>query len=845
MTTLDRIKTELFDESAPRPVLLLGAGASIKSGVPSAAGFAEMIARWAYLREQGRSEHDQSVHRSDWLPWLKSHPWYDSDIPPEQQYPTLVAKLLTPREARMQFFVERVRAAPKPSEGYVALADLIAKGWFRTILTTNFDDLIEQACRANPRALLTTVRSPAEASNITMVPRYAQVVFLHGTVEHYTDLNLTSETQHLSGELVQAIVPLLRDSPLIVIGYRGAEPSIMRDLLISQASACNLYRHGIFWCVQPGAELSPLVHELNETIGGNFLLVEIEGFDQALDHLAADARTSVRVAAREAEAPLPSPELELTDVPLEGLDWALVEARLPLCAARFDLQPSTDRQALVDLLVKLDLVGGDPAAPRLTVGGLRLFGCHATEQVIVRWALGERTFSGNVFELIDKVRGALAELNEPYRLKGPRSVDVRAFEPMALKELLVNALVHRDYDRSGPVRITLTANDVTFVSPGGVIRTVDPERLGRAGVRGYRNQVIANVLWGTGDMDKLGSGLLDVRRWAQEAGADATFSVPPNNDEFIARLGARPERPPGPGQPAEPVGSYEIFYANALPVRPLRGMVDIAPCAKTERRLIWDRHPGVATAPFLLRGGQLITLDDLRDGPASALTADCDGPPESFDLGEYYATPDGERYVVQLLNESLGRHAKDLGLIVDWKDHRMWYPRSDVGDGTVEVGYVGRIRHATRTVVKVRKSIEGDPIYYEHSTLAWQFRRLEGMWYLFMLPGWAFTRDGYEHHLPPKRVTSLSTRRAARDYNANVSAHLFFWAHVLTAGQDEAVLNDGGFTIALSGQPLTAHMAGMPATPGTGEPSDVDFGYDDDDAEDEQEELEDSDEGDL
>ena len=77
-------------------------------------------------------------------------------------------------------------------------------------------------------------------------------------------------------------------------------------------------------------------------------------------------------------------------------------------------------------------------------------------------------------------------------------------------------------------------------------------------------------------------------------------------------------------------------------------------------------------------------------------------------------------------------------------------------------------------------------------------------------------------------MTSLSTRRAARDYNANVSAHLFFWAHVLTAGEDEVVLRDGGASVAISGQPLTAHIAGMPATPGSGEPSDEDL---DDDTE--------------
>jgi NAD-dependent SIR2 family protein deacetylase len=831
MTTLDRIKTELMDEAGTRPVLLLGAGASIKSGVPSAAGFAEMIARWAYLRDQGRSEHDQSVHRSDWLPWLKTFSWYDSETPPEHQYPTLVAQLLTPREARMQFFVERVRAAPRPSQGYIALADLIAKGWFRTILTTNFDDLIEQACRANPQALLTTVRSPAEAGNVSTVPRYAQLIFLHGTVEHYTDLNLTSETQHLSEEVVTALTPLLRDSPIIVMGYRGAEPSIMRDLLLAQAGTCNLYRHGIFWCTRPDTDLSSLVTELRDHIGGNFLSVEIDGFDEAMSDLAQGAVMSARAAAREGDAPLPSPELEVVGESLDELDWDLVEAKIAACATRLDLEPSKDRSALTELLLKLDLAAAEDSAVRPTVAGLRLLGRLPTTEVVLRWTTGERTFTGNTLQLVDRVRDALADLNEPYRLKGPRSIDVRAFEPLALKELLVNALVHHDYELGRPVRITVTDSDITFVSPGGVISTVDPERLGRAGVRGYRNQVIANVLFGTGDMDKLGSGLLDVRRWAQEAGAEATFAVPADNEEFVARLGARPERPPGPGQPAEPVGSYEVFYANALPVRLVRGFVDAAPCKAKERTDIWDRHPGISTPPFLLRGGSLITLDDLRDGPASAISADCSGAVESFEVGDYCSTPDGERYIVQLLNESLGRHAKDLGLLVDWKDHRLWYPRSANGDGSVQVDYLGRVKHSTRTVVKVRKSVEGEVIYYEHSALSWQFRRLDDEWYLFMLPGWAFTKDGRDDQLSPRRVTSLSTRRAARDYNANVSAHLFFWAHVLTAGEDELIMRDGGSSVALSGRPLTAHMAGMQATPGSGEPSDEDF-YDDTEAED-------------
>jgi hypothetical protein len=262
----------------------------------------------------------------------------------------------------------------------------------------------------------------------------------------------------------------------------------------------------------------------------------------------------------------------------------------------------------------------------------------------------------------------------------------------------------------------------------------------------------------------------------------------------------------------------------------VRGFVDVAPCGVKERTDIWDHHPGLSTPPFLLRGGSMITLDDLREGPASAISADCSGAVESWEVGAYCSTAEGERYIVQLLNESLGRHAKDLGLLVDWKDHRLWYPRSGDGEGSVQVEYLGRIKHSTRTVVKVRKSVEGEIIYYEHSALSWQFRRLDDDWYLFLLPGWAFTKDGQEDQLSSRRVTSLSTRRAARDYN-------FFWAHVLTAGEDELTMRDGGSSIALSGRPLTAHMAGMPATPGTGEPSNEDF---DDDTE--AEDLEDEDE---
>jgi Putative ATP-dependent DNA helicase recG C-terminal/SIR2-like domain len=706
------------------------------------------------------------------------------------------------------------------------------------VLTTNFDDLVEQACRGNPAALTTTIRSPEEAKNISTAPGYAQIVFLHGTVDHYTDLNLASETQQLAPELVAALSPLLRDHPLVVIGYRGAEQTIMQDLLIKPAKSNNLYRHGIYWCRHANSPLHPFVCELRDRIGSNFLLVDIPGFDEALSYLKQGVGRSARAQLVAPDGPLPSPELAPSQSGLDELDWLQVEAKLRLCAKRLDLGDANARADFEQTLLKLHLASEQDGVLRPTQAGLRLFGKKGTTAVILRWASGEQTFRGNIFAVLEQTREALAELNAPFRLKGPVSEDVRPFEPLALKELLVNALVHRDYEVDSAVSIVVTENQVTFRSPGGVIDTVDRDRLGKPGVKGYRNQVLANVLYGTGDMDKLGSGLVDVRRWAQEIGADATFTVDGANTTFVARMLARPERPLAPGSPAQPTGSYQVFYANALPVRIPRAVVDVGPCRAASRRAIWEQHAGVATAPFVLDGQSLVTLDDLRS-PQNALRQSCWGDPETFGMEEFCSLPEGQKQVVQLLNESLGRHAKDLGFVVDWKEHRLWYPKASDGDGAVDVTYRGRVKQSTRRVVKVRQSADGRVLYYEHAALQWQFRRLDGEWYLFLLPGWAFTSDGEQTHLPPRRVTSLSTRRAARDYNASVSAHLFFWAYVLTGGQPEVVLRDGGGVVVLGSSLLTAHMAGMPPTPGSGEPYDDDVELDelpDEDSEDLEEE---------
>ena len=83
----------LFDLGRPTPVFLLGAGASVKSGVPLSGDLVEWAAKWKYCRTHHRHVEDPTVKRTDWLGWLHSHGWYDTSKRAEDNYCDVVEAL--------------------------------------------------------------------------------------------------------------------------------------------------------------------------------------------------------------------------------------------------------------------------------------------------------------------------------------------------------------------------------------------------------------------------------------------------------------------------------------------------------------------------------------------------------------------------------------------------------------------------------------------------------------------------------------------------------------------------------------------------------------------------------
>jgi hypothetical protein len=135
-----------------------------------------------------------------------------------------------------------------------------------------------------------------------------------------------------------AVLPLLRDHPLVVLGYRGAEPSIMRDLLLRGADQPNAYRHGLFWCLLRGEEPGDQVLELAERLGPNFRLIEVSGFDEAMAGWAEGLRPApaprVGAAGSEPDVPDLRPDRELL---LADLDESTLSSRLAAYADRMGL----------------------------------------------------------------------------------------------------------------------------------------------------------------------------------------------------------------------------------------------------------------------------------------------------------------------------------------------------------------------------------------------------------------------------------------------------------------------------------------------------------------------------
>lgn len=125
--------------------------------------------------------------------------------------------------------------------------------------------------------------------------------------------------------------------------------------------------------------------------------------------------------------------------------------------------------------------------------------------------------TGNLFKQVDDLVQALRHLLE-VRLEVPVAGERADLERLqrrevweypldALREAIINALIHRDYAQIGDIQVRVSENSLDIWSPGGLPDGVSVEDLHRPGhVSRPRNPLLAQVFYYAGLVEQWGTG---------------------------------------------------------------------------------------------------------------------------------------------------------------------------------------------------------------------------------------------------------------------------------------------------------------------------------------------------
>ncbi|MBQ4518772.1 MAG: putative DNA binding domain-containing protein [Clostridia bacterium] len=118
-----------------------------------------------------------------------------------------------------------------------------------------------------------------------------------------------------------------------------------------------------------------------------------------------------------------------------------------------------------------------------------------------------KEFTGSLFKQLRTCYEYLELCNHTAAtFKGLDRIDREDYPASALREALLNALVHRDYAFSGSIMVNIFDDRIEFVSLGGLVNGLSKEDILR-GVSQTRNQNLANVLYRLKHIEAYGTGI--------------------------------------------------------------------------------------------------------------------------------------------------------------------------------------------------------------------------------------------------------------------------------------------------------------------------------------------------
>ena len=271
--------------------LLLGAGASIESGIKSA-----IDCIWDWKKEIFLSKNPGAISqysnaniKSDTVRrpiqnWIDSQNCYPTENSNEE-YSFFAEKAYPIDDDRRNYFQSIIKEH-EPSIGYHLISMLAQENIFKSVWTTNFDGLmIKCAHKYNSLIPIEITAETSERLYRNRVSQELMCIELHGDYKYGPLKNTVKELDSQEESFVKAIIHELTNQDLIVIGYSGRDSSLMRVLetVYKKPGAGKL-----FWCgygTDFSAEVERLIDIANSN-GRNAYYIATEGFDSTMYAIA-------------------------------------------------------------------------------------------------------------------------------------------------------------------------------------------------------------------------------------------------------------------------------------------------------------------------------------------------------------------------------------------------------------------------------------------------------------------------------------------------------------------------------------------------------------------------------
>lgn len=144
-----------------------------------------------------------------------------------------------------------------------------------------------------------------------------------------------------------------------------------------------------------------------------------------------------------------------------------------------------------------------------------------------------KEFGGSLFEQLDSTYAYLTLCNKTTAIfKGLERIEKVDYPEEALREALLNALVHRDYSFSGSIIINVNDKEMEFISIGGLLPGLSPDDI-RSGISQPRNKNLADIFHRLHLIESYGTGIRRIYNLYADCSEQPRIEVTSNTFKIV------------------------------------------------------------------------------------------------------------------------------------------------------------------------------------------------------------------------------------------------------------------------------------------------------------------------